>query len=132
MPDPIREALARVRGEAATARETPPVPRHPILLEPPHELEEAELPRGPKSVARKVDVASWTIAWTGARTEELEEPKRGGSSVGLRFCHRTDGRHGWAVWLRGGFAGAFMYHRPGAIVPEKLGASRLKEVLSSG
>lgn len=125
----IRRALARLRTMRAEDEVVKEPPRTPRVIFPEHELELEDLPRGPKAVAKKAG-SGWGLRWTRAVTEELEDPKRGGESVGLSFYSLDDGRHGWAVWLRGSFAGAFLYATPSAIVPEKLSASKLKEVLS--
>lgn len=108
-------------------RLAPPSPR---LLTSPHEVEVEELPRGPKAVAKKI-APRWRTTWEHAVTERLEGPTRGGESYGLRFLD-DEGRHGWAVWIRGKFAGGFLYPHAGAILPRKLSASALKEVLSDG
>lgn len=90
---------------------------------PEHVVGEDDLPRGPKAVARAVDHAAWETTWRHSATDQAE-------CYALGFVER-DGvlrRVGWAVWIDG-FAGAFVYPHPRAIVPIRKGAKELKELL---
>lgn len=130
---PVQPSLEKIvvppRPAAAAAQRStaPPAPR---VLKAPEVVGVDDLPRGPKAVAKKM-AEGWRPRWEAAETEVLENPTRGGESVGLSFVH-GDGRHGWAVWIRGKFAGAFLYPRVGALVPVKLSAAELKGVLADG
>lgn len=107
-----------------------PKPSTPAILTPEHEVTMDDLPRGPKAVAKGISEA-WTVTWLKVVSEELESPKRGGECYGVKFAH-PDGRCGWATWFRGGYQAAFLYRRRGAMVPTKLKAKELKEVLADG
>ena len=126
MPDPIKEALQRLSLD----RQAPakPKPAEPRVIRAEGEVEGGDLPRGPKAVEKGIHDA-WTHRWSMAETEALENPKRGGESYGLRFAH-GDGRHGWACWLNGSYLGGFLYATPRSLVPRKLKAKDLKEVLA--
>lgn len=113
------------RQEMVTER--PAVPR---LVVSEHVVTPDELPRGPRTVANVVDHEAWTVTWLHAETEELERPKRGGVSHGLKFVEARGRRHGWAGWVAGKFLGAYVYSTPRSIVPVKLSAADLKGLLS--
>lgn len=107
-----------------------PAPSLPRCIVPEHEVTVDDLPRGPKAVAKHV-ADTWVTTWLSVESEELEGPKRGGLCYGLKFRH-PDGRYGWATWFRGSYQAAFLYQRPGAMVPRKLKSKELKEVLADG